>query len=65
MGDSYYKQLETALTANGFCFKREAKGSHEIWWNPHTGKRVTVPKGTNKRHTANAILKEAGILHKF
>lgn len=22
---------------------RDAKGSHEIWWNPKTGKRCVVP----------------------
>mgnify|MGYP001643916260 CR=1 FL=1 len=23
--------------------KRQAKGSHQIWWNPETGKQCTVP----------------------
>lgn len=31
------------LRRAGFIFDRQAKGSHEIWWNPHTRARTTVP----------------------
>lgn len=34
------------LKAGGFIFDRYAKGSHEIWYNPNTKRRVTIPNHT-------------------
>ena len=31
------------LRRAGFVFDRQAKGSHEIYYNPKTKRRVTVP----------------------
>lgn len=31
------------LRRAGFVFDRQAKGSHEIWWNPSARARTTVP----------------------
>ena len=31
------------LRSLGFQFDRQAKGSHEIWWNPVTRSRTTIP----------------------
>jgi predicted RNA binding protein YcfA (HicA-like mRNA interferase family) len=48
----------------GFVFDRQAKGSHEIWYNPKTKRRVTIPNhpGTNlPKGTLKAIIKEAGL----
>lgn len=52
------------LKRAGFSFDRQAKGSHEIWYNPTTRRRtvvpnhpgVDVPKGTLK-----AIIEQAGL----
>ena len=47
----------------GFVFDRYAKGSHEIWYNPETKRRVTIPNhpGTDiPKGTLSAIIKEAG-----
>jgi predicted RNA binding protein YcfA (HicA-like mRNA interferase family) len=52
------------LRKAGFVFDRQAKGSHEIWLNPRTGKRTTVPNHPGKdvsRGTLAAILEHAGI----
>ena len=51
------------LRRAGFVFDRRAKGSHEIWWNPQTRARTTVPRhpGTLPRGTLRAILRQAGI----
>ncbi len=38
-----YLDVITKLRKAGFQFDRYAKGSHEIWWNPQTRARVTVP----------------------
>ena len=51
------------LRRAGFVFDRQAKGSHEIWWNPDTRKRTTIPRhpGDLPEGTVAAIVKEAGL----
>ncbi len=51
------------LRAAGFTFDRMAKGSHEIWLNPSTRARVTVPNhpGGLPEGTVRAIVKQSGI----
>ena len=47
----------------GFVFDRYAKGSHEIWYNPDTKRRVTVPNHPGAdipKGTLKAIIKESG-----
>lgn len=40
---------------------RAGKGSHEIWFSPLTKQHFPVPTHIKSRHTANAILKQAGL----
>jgi hypothetical protein len=40
-------------------------GDHEIWHSPITKRNITVDGEIKSRHTANAILKQAGIGKKF
>jgi predicted RNA binding protein YcfA (HicA-like mRNA interferase family) len=61
----FYRELVALLRATGFVFLRSAKGSHEIWVNPDTNRQVTVPRTTKSRHTANDVLKQAGLEKKF
>ena len=51
------------LRQAGFVFDRQAKGSHEIWWNPETRARTTVPHhpGDLPEGTMHAILRQAGL----
>ncbi len=58
-----YREVISRLKALGFEFDRYAKGSHEIWWNPETRKRTTIPNhpGDISEGTLKAILKVAGI----
>ena len=51
------------LRAAGFVFDRMAKGSHEIWYNPETRARVTVPNhpGDMPEGTVQAIARQAGL----
>jgi len=58
-----YKDLIRKLRRAGFVFDRNAKGSHEIWWNPKTRARTTVPNhpGDIPEGTVRAIIKQAGI----
>jgi predicted RNA binding protein YcfA (HicA-like mRNA interferase family) len=52
------------LRKSGFIFDRQAKGSHEIWYNPRTRRRTTIPNHPGKdiaRGTLQAIVKQAGL----
>lgn len=44
---------------------RQGKGSHEIWYSPITRRNFPVPVGIVSRHTANAILRQAGLPKAF
>ena len=52
------------LKKAGFVFDRQAKGSHEIWYNPITKRRTTIPNHPGvdiPKGTIKAIIKEAGL----
>jgi len=49
------------LSQAGCYFVRHGKGDHDIWFSPITKRAVTVDHQINSRHTANGILKDAGI----
>jgi predicted RNA binding protein YcfA (HicA-like mRNA interferase family) len=56
------KEIIKILNQKGFVFDR-SKGSHQVWINPITRKRVVVPmhNKTLPPGTFYAILKQAGI----
>ena len=58
-----YRDVVEKLRQAGFEFDRQAKGSHEIWYNRASKRRVTVPNhpGDIPRGTLRAIIKESGI----
>jgi predicted RNA binding protein YcfA (HicA-like mRNA interferase family) len=64
MGGNLYPELVRLLKQAGCTLLRHGKGSHEIWQTP-AGTRVTVPRDTMNRHTANAALKQAGLPKAF
>ena len=49
--------------APGFEFDRQAAGSHEIRFNPHTGRYTTLPNhpGDIPEGTLRAIVGQAGV----
>jgi predicted RNA binding protein YcfA (HicA-like mRNA interferase family) len=53
------------LAKAGWQLLRQGKGDHEIWHDPRTGRKVTVDNSMKFRHTANAILKFAGLPKAF
>ncbi|MDR1310386.1 MAG: type II toxin-antitoxin system HicA family toxin [Burkholderiaceae bacterium] len=65
MGSHLYNKLRDILLSNGCYFHRQGKGSHEIWKNPTIGAVFPVATHIPSRHTANAILKQAGIKQKM
>ena len=62
---NFYRELTKILSENGYAFLRSGKGDHEIWLNKVTCKKATVDAGITSRHTANEILKKAGLLKAF
>ena len=64
MVQSYAKQLRAILRDHGWAFERAGNGDHEIWIKPGS-RSVVVDNGMASRHTANAVLKQAGIKMKF
>ena len=62
---TYDREVKGYLEAAGCHCVRQGKGSHEIWHSPMTNTNFPVPRGIVSRHTANGILKDAGIPKKF
>lgn len=65
MAGTFDRELSRLLQNAGCTFVRSAKGSHEFWWSPIVQKQFTVPQGIVSRHTANAVLKQAGLPKSF
>ncbi len=61
----YEKKVRDILAENQCRFVRRGKGDHDIWYSPITNRHVTVDTKIKSRHTANAIMKQSGIDHKF
>jgi predicted RNA binding protein YcfA (HicA-like mRNA interferase family) len=61
MAPSFDRALRDLLRAAGCTLVRQGKGSHEIWRSPNTQRTFPVPVGVVSRHTANAILRQAGL----
>jgi predicted RNA binding protein YcfA (HicA-like mRNA interferase family) len=61
----FYPQLVALLLAEGCRMVRPGKGSHEIWHSPITQRNFSLPKTTKSRHTANEVLKQAGLPKAF
>lgn len=61
----YEKKVRDILSKNDCYFVRSGKGDHEIWYSPKTKRNFTVDGKIKSRHTANAIMKQSGIDHKF
>ena len=61
----YEKKVREIMARSGCMFIRHGKGDHDIWYSPITSRHVTVDSKIKSRHTANAIIKQCGIKHKF
>jgi len=57
--------VKEVLRAHGCYLERQGRGDHEIWYSPITKKRFPVDSDILSRHTANGILKQAGIPKQF
>ena len=61
----YEKKVREVLKKNGCTFVRHGKGDHDIWYSPITKVSFTVDGKIKSRHTANAIMQQSGVKHRF
>ncbi len=61
----YEKLVRALLQENGCTFVRHGKGDHDVWHSPINNHTMVVAVKIKNRHTANAIMKQAGIKHHF
>jgi predicted RNA binding protein YcfA (HicA-like mRNA interferase family) len=64
MPSDFYADLTNLLRAAGCERLSGGKGSHEKWRSPINGHTFTVPR-SKSRHTANDVLKQAGLPKAF
>ena len=62
---SFTPGVKEILRAHGCYFDRPGKRDHEIWYSPVTQRRFPVGCKILSRHTANAVLRQAGIAKQF
>lgn len=65
MVESYTDALKRLLRDAGCEFIRHGRGDHEIWRSPLTGMHFVVDGKIKSRHTANAVLRQAGLPKAF
>jgi len=61
----YTPRVKEILRAHRCSFERQGRGDHEIWYSPITNRRFPVDSNIQSRHTANGVLKQAGIPKQF
>lgn len=62
---SYTRSVKQVLRKSGCYFLRQGRGDHEIWFSPISGKSFPVDSNIKSRHTANAVLVQAGLAKAF
>ena len=63
--NDFAPDLKRLLKKHGCYFKRRGKGDHDIWYSPLTRRSFPVDGKIKSRHTANAVLQQAGIDKQF
>ncbi len=63
--DHFSKDLKKLLLEAGCTFVRDGRGDHEIWYSPISMRKLIVDNKIKSRHTANAVLKDAGLPKAF
>jgi predicted RNA binding protein YcfA (HicA-like mRNA interferase family) len=58
--EGYYQTVVRELSRLGFQRVSGGKGSHEKWIGGSDTVTLIVPRNLRSRHTANAILRDAG-----
>jgi hypothetical protein len=58
-------ELKRILREAGCYFVRRGHGDHDIWHSRKTGRNFPVDSKIKSRHTANGVLKQAGLEKQF
>lgn len=61
----YTRELKKLLANAGCYYEKAGKGDHETWYSPITKIRFCVDQDIKSRHTANQVLKQAGLPKAF
>ena len=61
----YAPEVKRILRTNGCHFERPGRGDHEIWYSPISKRKFPVDSKILSRHTANAVLRQAGLPKAF
>lgn len=65
MGQSFTPELVGLLRSAGCKLVRHGKGDHDIWYSPISCVNFPVDNKILSRHTANGVLKQAGLPKRF
>ena len=57
--------VERKLREAGCYKRREGKGDHSFWHSPITNRSFPVDHKILSRHTANGIMKQAALAHRY
>ncbi|MDO9295503.1 type II toxin-antitoxin system HicA family toxin [Bradyrhizobium sp.] len=58
-------EVKRILKENGCWFVRQGNGDHEMWKSPISNRSFPVDSKIKSRHTANGIMKQAGLPKAF
>jgi hypothetical protein len=61
----YEKKVREVLSRHDCHFLRRGKGDHDLWYSPINNHTFPVANKIKSRHTANEIMKQAGVKHHF
>jgi hypothetical protein len=65
MARSFTPRLNKLRSESGCTLERQGKGNHEIWYSPVTERHFVVDCCIKSCHTANAVLRQAGLPKAF
>ena len=65
MAANYSGDVKSILRKAGCRIDRQGKGDHEFWLCPKSKRPIVVDNNIKSRHTANAVLKQAGLPKAF
>ena len=65
MSSGYGREVREILKQYGCYLLRQGHGDHEIWKSPQSQRPFTVDHTIKSRHTANGIMKQAGLPKRF
>ena len=62
---SYTRAVKQKLRQADCRRVRQGRGDHEIWFSPISSRNFPVDSNIKSRHTANAVLAQAGLEKAF